>query len=175
MDCGVAPGLWCGDLTLFYQPSLGHLVCEQRGSMEGPHSVHRLLWQQSVAARFARCMQAILDSYTGILQGLHAGGKAALLQPHLASMGTFLGLVSAGDKQNDDTDKAICGVLGDLAQCIGAPAAELVKDEVRPPFYLTRTSSHICTARHTEKTRTRGQERMLCWAIVTFCWSLIVA
>ena len=76
----------------------------------------------------------ILDAYTGIIQGLHGDQKAAdLLRPYRNMMGKFLGTVATegghGGHNDDETIRAICGVLGDMAQAMGACVKPIVTHE----------------------------------------------
>jgi importin subunit beta-1 len=69
--------------------------------------------------------EGILDAYAGVIQGLHGDNKASLLQPYANLMGQFLGVVSMDENRDDDTTRAIAGVLGDMAQSLG-PAVKLI-------------------------------------------------
>lgn len=71
----------------------------------------------------------ILDAYTMIVQGLNGDGKAELLRPYINVMGRFLGTVATEGSDDDETAKAVCGVLGDMAQALGVLVKPIVQHE----------------------------------------------
>eukprot|EP00941_MAST-03F_sp_MAST-3F-sp1_P002162 g2162.t1 len=104
----------------------------------------------------ATLREGVLDAYAGIIQGLHHDNKAQLLQPYANNIGQFLGVVSMDTNRDDDTNRAIAGVLGDMAQSLGAAVKPIVTHQFAEAV-LTQ-----CKSSDQQSTRDMGN-----WAIDT--------
>jgi len=77
--------------------------------------------------------EGILEAYTGILQGLRAGEKAAAFEPYVGKALEFLGMLATDQGTAPCTDEVIraaVGVVGDLASTLGPRFKTMVK---QPP------------------------------------------
>lgn len=75
--------------------------------------------------------ETCLDAYTGIVQGLKGDGhtmdaNVMLLQPHVAHIVSFIGVIAADEDRSDGTLCAAAGLMGDLLSVFGATIAQLL-------------------------------------------------
>ncbi|KAJ1539461.1 karyopherin beta [Cladochytrium tenue] len=67
-------------------------------------------------ADYANLMrEGILEAFVGIVQGLHAGGKAHLLQPYVGPMFGFMEGVMQDEEHYETLEAGMAGLLGDVA------------------------------------------------------------
>lgn len=75
--------------------------------------------------------QAILEAYTGIVQGLKGGNKLQLFGPYVGAIFQFLHQLAVDPNRDDGVLKAAVALIGDIAQAMGADAE--IKNQIRQP------------------------------------------
>jgi importin subunit beta-1 len=63
--------------------------------------------------------EGILEAYTGIVQGLKADGKVALLSPYVEGMVGFLRQLHEDNDKPEAVLRGAIGLLGDMADAFG--------------------------------------------------------
>lgn len=63
--------------------------------------------------------EAVLEAYTGIIQGLSTDGKADLFAEYLGGVGPFFEIIAGEKVPDDEVTKSAAGVVGDLATRLG--------------------------------------------------------
>jgi importin subunit beta-1 len=76
--------------------------------------------------------QAILEAYTGIVQGLKGGQKLQLFVPYVSSILQFLQALAQDQTRDDGVLKAAVALVGDIAQAMGSEPA--IKSQIGQPF-----------------------------------------
>eukprot|EP00562_Extubocellulus_spinifer_P003635 CAMPEP_0178537046 /NCGR_PEP_ID=MMETSP0696-20121128/36395_1 /TAXON_ID=265572 /ORGANISM="Extubocellulus spinifer, Strain CCMP396" /LENGTH=871 /DNA_ID=CAMNT_0020169277 /DNA_START=56 /DNA_END=2671 /DNA_ORIENTATION=+ len=74
--------------------------------------------------------EGILEAYTGIVQGLKDGGKAAALMPYTDAIFSFLDMLSQDETRDIEVLGKAVGLLGDVASTVGSA----VKEYLSRPF-----------------------------------------
>uniref|UniRef100_A0A7S3V798 Importin N-terminal domain-containing protein n=2 Tax=Chaetoceros debilis TaxID=122233 RepID=A0A7S3V798_9STRA len=70
--------------------------------------------------------EAVLEAYTGIIQGLKDGGKTELLGPFIVHIIQFLETLGSDENKDYEVLSKAAGLLGDIASAMGRQAATLL-------------------------------------------------
>ena len=70
--------------------------------------------------------EGILEAYTGIVQGLKADGKSALLAPYIEGIFKFLHNISMDENRTDGVARGAIGLLGYFFGRWSASSTDLV-------------------------------------------------
>jgi importin subunit beta-1 len=76
--------------------------------------------------------QAILEAYTGIVQGLKGGQKLQLFMTYVTSILQFMQSLAQDQNRDDGVLKAAVALVGDIAQAMGSDAS--IKSQIGQPF-----------------------------------------
>ncbi|CAB9527268.1 Importin subunit beta-1 [Seminavis robusta] len=121
-----------GDIALAiggaYEPylQLSAMMLMQASNTQAPEDDEDLIEYVNVLR------QAILEAYTGIVQGLKGGQKLQLFMPYVSSIVQFLQQLAGDPNRDDGVLKAAVALVGDIAQAMGTEAA--VKSQIGQPF-----------------------------------------
>lgn len=88
--------------------------------------------------------EAIIEAYTGIVQGLPASMSGSLLAPYVVNIGQFIASLSVDDKSrwmSEELTVSMVGLVGDMAANIGKECVQLVQQD-----FIMKIVNECCTA-----------------------------
>lgn len=132
LDRGVKPQvLSCfGEIAMAlngaFEPYLQHslMLLMQAAAMDVP------LDDDEMIDYMNELRESVLDAYTGIITGMHDGGKLNLLVSYLPAILAFLQKVASDPNKDEAVLRTASGLLGDIAKNFGAQ----IKDQINQPF-----------------------------------------